>query len=79
MPKSEIEISKETRQRIGKKLRAIRKSQGYKNYEAFAAQFNYNKVTINRIENGEDFRISTLIKLLNTFDLSLSEFFEDFD
>lgn len=59
---------------IGNRLRTARRSIT-PNYEVFAADHHLNKVTISRAENGKDFKISTLILILNKMDVSLEDFF----
>ena len=60
---------------IGVKIRTHRKSIA-KNYEDFAFDHNFNKVTISRIENGKNYTLSTLIKVLHTMNISLEDFFK---
>ncbi|MFN7253536.1 MAG: helix-turn-helix domain-containing protein [Anaerobacillus sp.] len=55
----------------------IRRNQ-FKNYEDFAKQYGFNKVTINRLENGENSNLGTLIMVLIALEVSLNEFFKDF-
>ena len=60
---------------IGAKVRTHRKVP-YKNYEEFAKTFEFNKVTISRLENGENFTMSSLIQVLRVLDISLEDFFK---
>ena len=60
---------------IGTRIRAHRKSVA-KNYEDFADDHDFNKVTISRLENGENFTMNTLIQVLSVLDVSLEEFFK---
>jgi len=59
---------------IGAKVRTHRKVP-FKNYEDFAKVFEFNKVTISRLENGENFTMSSLIQVLRVLDISLEDFF----
>lgn len=59
---------------LGAKLRTQRKSVA-KNYEDFAKDHNFNKVTISRIENGENFTMSSLIQVLRVLDIPIEDFF----
>lgn len=59
---------------IGKKVRDIRKSH-YKNYETFAEAHGFNKVTISRLERGENVTIKTLIEVLSALNVPINEFF----
>ncbi len=58
---------------IGSKVREHRKVV-YKNYEDFAKDYSINKVTISRLENGENFTMSILIQVLRALDISLEDF-----
>ena len=59
---------------IGVRVRTHRKSIS-KNYEDFARDHDFNKVTISRLENGENFTMSSLIQVLHVMDISLEDFF----
>ena len=66
--------------KIGEKVRKLRKSNPeFDNYERFAFMNNINKVTLQRIERGENYNMESLLKVLNALGISLSEFFEDID
>jgi transcriptional regulator with XRE-family HTH domain len=57
---------------IGQKVRQRRKSVS-KNYEDFANGHKLNKVTLSRIENGENFKMSSLLEVLNAIGISLED------
>ena len=59
---------------IGAKVRTHRKS-AYKNYEDFSKAYQFNKVTISRLENGENFTMTSLVQVLRVLDISLEDFF----
>ncbi len=60
---------------IGARVRARRKLQT-SNYETFAEEHGFNKVTISRIESGENFTISSLIQVLRVLNMSLEDLFK---
>lgn len=65
---------------LGKRIRGLRKAQGFTNAEIFAYEHGISRSQYARYERGEDLRFSTLIKLLTAFGISLNEFFnEGFD
>lgn len=74
MAKHPDHIEKQLKQ-LGKRIRDIRKAKGYSNYEQFAFQHDLNRSSYSRFESGEDMRISSLLKVLEAFDMSLAEFF----
>ena len=65
---------------IGERVRAIRKSNpDYANYEVFAFKNNINKVTLQRIERGENYNMESLLKVLDALEMKLSDFFSGID
>lgn len=60
---------------IGMRVKARRKFQT-SNYETFAKEHHFNKVTISRIEAGENFNMTSLIQVLRVLDISLEDFFK---
>ena len=62
--------------RIGLRVRELRKKQE-KNYEAFARFNNLNKVTLQRLETGQNFTMKSLIVTLDSLGISLKDFFRD--
>lgn len=60
---------------MGSRIREKRKSV-VNNYEDFARDHQFNKVTISRIENGENFTMSSLIQVLRVLDISIEDFFK---
>ena len=65
---------------IGEKIRMLRKSNpDFINYEVFAFTHRINKVTLQRIERGENYNIESLLKVLDALDVKLTDFFNDLD
>lgn len=62
---------------VGKRIKQIRKAKGYSNYEQFAFQHDFNRSSYSRFESGTDIRISSLLKVLEAFDMTLEEFFSE--
>lgn len=60
---------------IGLRIRLKRKSMST-NYEDFARDHNFNKVTISRIENGENYTLKTLILVARTIGISIEDLFK---
>jgi transcriptional regulator with XRE-family HTH domain len=57
---------------IGEKVRLKRKAIN-NNYEDFAHEHNINKVTLNRIETGDNFKMSSLLQVLNAIGMSIED------
>lgn len=66
--------------RIGEKIRELRKANNdFKNYEVFAFTHKINKVTLQRIERGENYNVESLLKVLDALGVKLSDFFSGID
>jgi transcriptional regulator with XRE-family HTH domain len=64
------------RKNIGAKLKKIRKELGYGNGDDFAYAAEINRSQYGKYEAGsQDIRLSTLLKIVNSMDLTLEEFF----
>ena len=61
---------------LGKRIRTIRKSKN-SNYEHWAYEHGFNRSSVSRFEAGEDIRFSSLLRILEAFDMSLQEFFSE--
>ena len=59
---------------IGAKIRLHRKSL-WKNYESFSQEKNLNKVTVSKIENGDEYLLRNLIICIHSLDMTLEDFF----
>lgn len=60
--------------KIGEKVRMHRRGINA-NYEIFALEHHINKVTLQRIESGKNYTMSSFIELLNIMDVTIEEFF----
>jgi len=81
MAKGKREIKKlneeETLQKLGARIKQLRIAKGYTSQEIFAYEHNLNRVQYSRYERGEDLRFSTLMKVIQTLDVSIDEFFRE--
>lgn len=57
---------------IGMKVKTHRKAIN-KNYVKFASEHKVNRLTLYRIENGENFKMSSLLQVLNAIGISLED------
>ena len=65
---------------ISAKLTKLRKEKGYSSHETFAYDFNFSRMQYWRIESGKTYiTLSTLVKLLTIHNISVKDFFADFD
>jgi len=76
-----IELNAEEQlQKLGARIKALRIAEGYSSYEYFAYEHGISRAQFGRYENGQDIRFSTLIRIINAFGMSVTEFFsEGFD
>ncbi len=65
--------------RIAKKLEAIRKEKGYTSYENFAIDKGLPRMQYWRMEKGTNFQFESLLKILDALEMSLADFFEEFE
>ena len=65
--------------KIARKLESIRKERGYTSYENFAVEFGISRMQYWRMEKGTNFQFESLLKILEAHEMSLAEFFMDFD
>jgi transcriptional regulator with XRE-family HTH domain len=63
--------------RLGERIREIRIKRGYTSYEYFAYEHEISRAQFGRYERGEDLRFSSLVRVLNAFDITLEEFFSE--
>ena len=73
----------EQKKRLGARLRQLRKKLGYTSAEKFANDNQFSRPTYGKYEQGKpelNIEYDTLIRLANSFGISLKEFFsEGFD
>ena len=66
--------------KLAKRIRQLRIQKGYSNYEHFSYDHDIARSQYGRYEKGEDIRFTSLVKIANTFNMTLQEFFsEGFD
>ncbi len=61
---------------IGEKVRELRKQKN-QNYEAWSYLNGINKVSLSRLERGENVTMKTLFEILKKIDVSVHDFFKD--
>ena len=76
MSKHDAETERTLKQ-IGDRLKELRKKAGYSNYENFAFENDIPRAQYGRYENGQDMKLSSLLKVLKGLDISLKDFFAE--
>lgn len=64
-------------QKLSKRIKQLRIDKGYSSYEYFAYDHGFSRSQYGRYEKGEDLRVSSLIKLIEAFEMTPSEFFQE--
>jgi len=65
---------------MGERIKQLRIKKGYTSYEYFAYDHNISRAQFGRYEKGHDLLFSTLVKVINSLEVSLADFFsEGFD
>ena len=65
------------KEKLGKRIRELRISKGYSNYENFAFEKELPRAQYGRYEKGEDMRFTSLMKVIRAFDMTPEEFFSE--
>ena len=63
--------------KLGLRIRQLRKVAGYTSAETFANEKGFPRALYGKYENGKNIEFLTLIKLVNSFGISLKEFFDE--
>ena len=64
-------------QQLGNRIKNLRIKEGYTSYEYFAYEHDIPRAQFGRYEKGQDLRLSSLIKVINAFGMTLEEFFSE--
>lgn len=66
-------------QRLGRRIRVLRKQAGYSSLEKFANDHDFDRAQYGRYETGHNMTLQTLHRILTALDVEASQFFnEDF-
>ena len=66
--------------KLAKRIKELRLKKGYSSYENFAFEKGIHRAQYGRYEAGTDMQFTSLIKVAQSFDMTLEEFFsEGFD
>ncbi|SEB07113.1 Helix-turn-helix [Chitinophaga terrae (ex Kim and Jung 2007)] len=77
--KENIQSKDEINHKISRLLKKNRKKRGFPSYKRFAEELGISKTLYGRYENGQDLRVSTLIKIVQGMGVKVSDFFSEFD
>ena len=81
MPKNEKERFTEEEiailRKLGQRIKKLRISKGYSNYEHFANETGLSRTQYGKYEVGDNLKFLTLVKVLKALDIQLSDFFTE--
>lgn len=77
MENSNLKLNQEELKAIANRLKELRKSKGYSNYEHIAFDLEMSRSAYWRLETGVNFELKTLIKICRLLDVTLEDFFKD--
>lgn len=63
--------------KLGERIKQLRIAKGYTSQETFAYEKDINRVQYSRYEQGKDIRFSTLLKVIQAFDMTIADFFSE--
>lgn len=66
-------------EQIGLRIKELRLNKGYSSAEIFAYEHGLNRVSYWRMEKGCNITLTSLLRILDIHDITLQEFFSDFD
>lgn len=79
MPKSQTEkfTSEELLllEKLARRIKELRIEKGFSNYEHFAYESGISRTQYGKYETGDNLKFLTLMKVLKTLDIPVSEFF----
>ena len=73
------EYSKEMLERLGARIRQLRKDRGYMNYEKISYDYNISRAQWGRYEKGQNITFLLILKIVKALEVTLEEFFRDFN
>ncbi len=74
--KAEIDLKNDLK-KLGERIKQLRIKKGYTSYEYFAYDHHISRSQFGRYEQGQDLKFSSLLKVVEAFGISLSEFFSE--
>jgi transcriptional regulator with XRE-family HTH domain len=63
--------------KLGARIKDLRTKEGYTSYEYFAYEHDISRAQFGRYEQGQDLRFTSLVKIVEAFGMTMSEFFEE--
>jgi hypothetical protein len=84
MPRKNITIIKREKMdpedylvKLGMRIKSLRIAKGYPSYEKFAYAHDISRTQWGRYEKGQDLQFTSLVRVVNAFEMTLEEFFKE--
>lgn len=65
-------------EKVSLKIKRLRKEKGFKSFEAFANEYDLDRVQYWRVESGSNITLKTFFRILEIHAITPKEFFDDF-
>jgi transcriptional regulator with XRE-family HTH domain len=65
-------------EKISLKIKRLRKEKGFKSFEAFANEYDLDRVQYWRVESGSNITLKTFFRILEIHAITPKDFFNDF-
>lgn len=65
-------------EKVAQKIKRLRKDKGFSSFEAFANEYDLDRVQYWRVEKGSNITLKTFFRILEIHSISPEEFFKDF-
>ncbi len=75
----EEKVLQETLQKMAVKFKQLRIDKGFSSYEDYAWAHGFSRMQVWKMEQGNNLTMKSLLRILKTHDMSLAEFFKEFD
>jgi transcriptional regulator with XRE-family HTH domain len=62
---------------VSKKIKQLRKAKGFTSFEAFANEYDLDRVQYWRVESGANITLKTFFRILEIHNITPQEFFSD--
>lgn len=62
---------------VSKKIKQLRKAKGFTSFEAFANEYDLDRVQYWRVESGTNMTLKTFFRILEIHNITPQEFFSD--
>ena len=72
-------VIQDTLSKMAIKFKEMRIDKGFSSYEDYAWTHGFSRMQVWKMEQGNNLTMKSLLKILKTHDISLAEFFKDFD